>query len=126
MARIRGKDSKPELCVRCILHKLGYRFRLHNKQLPGKPDICLPKYKTVIFIHGCYWHRHDCKKGRSFPATNANFWEAKFNGNVERDKRNLSDLEHLGWKTLVIWECEIKEPLHLQKRLQSFLKQVLT
>ena len=122
MARIRGKDSKPELRVRSILHKFGYRFRLHNKQLPGKPDICLPKHKTVIFIHGCYWHRHDCKKGRSVPATNANFWETKFNGNIERDKRNLSDLEHLGWKTLVVWECEIKDPTHLQARLQSFLR----
>lgn len=92
MSNIKGKDTKPEMIVRSLLHKLGYRFRVHRKDLPGKPDIVLPKYKTVIFVHGCYWHRHkDCSRGKSQPSTNKEFWERKFQGTVERDKKTLEN-----------------------------------
>lgn len=107
MKRIRGKDTRPEKIVRSLLHRRGFRFRLHDKKLPGKPDIVIRKYNTVIFVHGCYWHRHkECK--RAFvPATNKEFWQEKFRKNIERDNKNESELRTLGWKTFVIWECEI-------------------
>ncbi len=93
MGRISGKDTKPELVIRSLLHCNGYRFRLHRKDLPGKPDLCLPKYKTVIFVHGCYWHRHKkCKKGQSSPTTNIEFWKEKFAKTVKRDKKSKTEL----------------------------------
>ena len=107
MSRIRSKDTTPEKTVRSLLHKMGYRFRLHRKDLPGKPDIVLPKYKTVIFVHGCFWHRHENCKYASIPKTNTEFWLDKLNKNVERDKKNQAELKKLGWKVIVIWECEI-------------------
>lgn len=111
MSRIRSKDTKPELAVRSILHRLGYRFTVNgpkNKQLPGKPDIVLPKYKTVIFVHGCFWHGHlGCKHFR-LPKTRTEWWKAKLEGNVARDGRNQKALRKLGWKVVVVWECEIK------------------
>ena len=111
MAAIKGKNTKPEVMVRQLLHRLGYRFRLHRKDLPGSPDIVLPKYKTAIFVNGCFWHRHkDCKHS-STPNTNRDFWQSKFTENVERDKRNYAILENLGWKVLIIWECEVKSLL---------------
>jgi DNA mismatch endonuclease (patch repair protein) len=110
MSKISGKNTKPELIVRSLLHKHGYRFRLHRKDLPGKPDICLPRYKTVIFVHGCYWHRHNnCKKGRSMPSTNQDFWQDKFKKTIARDKLNQAELRNRGWKVLVIWECQIND-----------------
>ena len=108
MSAIKGKDTKPEIQVRKALHALGYRFRLHRKDLPGKPDIVLPKYKTVIFVNGCFWHRHPGCKYASTPSTNSDFWNAKFEENTARDKRNYAQLEELGWKVVVIWECEVK------------------
>jgi DNA mismatch endonuclease, patch repair protein len=110
MSRIRSGDTKPEKIVRSLLHAMGYRYRLHRKDLPGTPDIVLPKYKTVIFVHGCFWHRHpDCKNATN-PKTNADFWEKKFAENVERDNRNRSKLEELGWSIVTIWECETEKP----------------
>lgn len=106
MSGIRGKDTKPEMIVRKALHRAGYRYRLHVKDLPGKPDIVLPKYKTVIFVHGCFWHRHDCEKFK-WPKTRPEFWREKIEGNVERDRETVSDLEKLGWKVLLVWECEV-------------------
>ena len=108
MSKISGKNTKPELKLRSALHKKGFRYRLHSKNLPGKPDLCFPKYKTVIFINGCYWHRHDCKKGRSMPSSNIEFWQKKFETNVERDIKNISELERQGWNVIIAWECELK------------------
>jgi len=109
MSRIRSKNTKPEILVRKWLHKQGFRFRLHQKDLPGKPDIVLPKYRTVIFVHGCFWHRHPGCKKTTTPSTNTEFWEEKFRKNVDRDVRNRETLEALGWKVIVVWECEVKD-----------------
>jgi DNA mismatch endonuclease (patch repair protein) len=107
MSGIRGKDTKPEMVVRRALHKAGFRFRLHVKDLPGKPDIVLPRYKTAIFIHGCFWHKHDCKYFK-WPKTRPEFWKEKINKNVARDKIAIDALTKLGWRAKVIWECQIK------------------
>ena len=109
MAAIKSKNTKPEIAVRRLLHSLGYRFRLHRKDLPGSPDIVLPKYKTVIFVHGCFWHRHENCKFATTPKTREEFWENKFKQNEERDKNNFKELKNLNWKVLVLWECEINE-----------------
>jgi len=109
MSRIRGKDTVPELTVRKLLHGLGFRFRLHRRDIPGNPDVILSKYRTVVFVHGCYWHRHEkCGRGRSVPSTNRDFWLAKFKKNTERDAEVASLLAAAGWRVLVVWECEIK------------------
>ena len=108
MARVRSKDTKPELFVRSLVHRLGFRFRLHRADLPGKPDIVLTRHKKIIFVHGCFWHRHGNCQRLSFPATNVKFWKAKFLANIERDRRNRRRLRLLGWKVLVVWECEIR------------------
>jgi len=109
MAGIRGKNTKPELLVRRYLHGRGLRFRLHVTNLPGKPDMVFPKHRTVVFIHGCFWHRHqDCKYATT-PATRGDFWANKFRENVNRDQYQLNALQNLGWKVLVIWECELRE-----------------
>ena len=112
MSRIKNKDTKPELLLRSELHKAGLRFRLHGKNLPGKPDIVLPKYKTVIFVHGCYYHRHKGCKNATMPKTNTDFWSTKFNANVERDVKNRKELKRNKWKVIVIWECEIEKDIH--------------
>ncbi|MDF1741815.1 MAG: DNA mismatch endonuclease Vsr [Verrucomicrobiales bacterium] len=109
MSRIRNRDTKPEIMVRSILHGLGFRFTVNgpkNKKLPGKPDIVLPRYRTVVFVHGCYWHRHKGCKETTTPKTRTEWWQAKFDSNVERDKRNQKELRKLGWKVIVVWECE--------------------
>jgi DNA mismatch endonuclease (patch repair protein) len=120
MAAIKGKDTKPEIIVRRYLHKSGYRFRLHRKDLPGKPDITLPRFKTVIFVHGCFWHRHEQCKNSVMPKSNASFWRKKLDGNVVRDKKNIDLLKEQGWKVLVIWECEVKSDIFLN----NFVKQI--
>ncbi len=109
MAAIKSKNTKPEIKVRKVLHSMGYRFRLHRKDLPGSPDIVLPKYKTVIFVHGCFWHRHENCKYASTPKTRQEFWEAKFRENINRDKLNQENLSSKGWKIIIVWECEIKD-----------------
>lgn len=117
MAAIKGGNTKPELTVRKMLHRLGYRFRLHRRDLPGTPDITLPKYRTVIFVHGCYWHRHPECKYASNPNTRREFWEEKFKHNINRDSRNLSQITEMGWYALVIWECELRHLERLATRL---------
>ena len=109
MSAIKSKNTKPEIAVRKLLHSMGYRFRLHRKDLPGSPDIVLPKYKTVIFVHGCFWHRHKNCKYASTPKTRQEFWEAKFRENINRDKLNQENLSSKGWKIIIVWECEIKD-----------------
>ncbi len=122
MARVTGKNTKPELMVRSLLHRLGFRFRLHRSDLPGNPDITLPKYKKVIFVHGCFWHGHaGCPRAKR-PSTNRTFWEKKLDKNIERDKKTISELTTLGWDSMVIWSCEIKDVDNVRKRLVSFLK----
>ncbi len=107
MSRVSSKNTKPELCVRSFLHKQGLRFRIHRKDLPGKPDLALPKYKTAVFVHGCFWHRHKGCPRATMPSTRVGFWERKFVRNVARDKANKSALRKAGWKVLVVWECEL-------------------
>jgi len=109
MSAIKSKNTKPEIKVRKVLHSMGYRFRLHSKDLPGSPDIVLPKYKTVIFVHGCFWHRHQNCKYASTPKTRKEFWNKKFNENINRDKINQENLSSKGWKIIIVWECEIKD-----------------
>ncbi|MGH1448805.1 MAG: very short patch repair endonuclease [Pseudomonadaceae bacterium] len=108
MAGIKGKDTKPEMAVRRYLHACGYRFRLHRKDLPGKPDIVLAKLKTCIFVHGCFWHRHIGCRYATTPKTRQNFWSEKFRATVARDLRAVQALEDAGWRVLIVWECEIK------------------
>ena len=121
MSRIRSENSKPEKRIRSLLHRLGYRFRLHSKNLPGTPDIILPKYKTVIFVHGCFWHRHNGCKDASVPKTNTERWIKKFDVNVKRDRQAILDLEALGWSVIVIWDCELKKMDELTVRILSLL-----
>jgi DNA mismatch endonuclease, patch repair protein len=109
MSRIRSKNTKPELIVRSLLHRMGFRFRVHVKDLPGNPDLVLPKYKTVVFVHGCFWHRHEDCKNSTIPKSRAEWWLEKLDGNVMRDKKALGNLKALGWKTIVIWECELEK-----------------
>jgi DNA mismatch endonuclease (patch repair protein) len=108
MSRVKGQDTKPELTVRQTLHRLGYRFRLHVSNLPGRPDLVFPSRKKAIFVHGCYWHGHSCKYGRAQPKTNRSFWRLKLSANRLRDSRTARLLRRQGWKMLVIWECAIK------------------
>jgi DNA mismatch endonuclease (patch repair protein) len=114
MSGIRGKNTKPELLVRKALHAKGFRYKLHANDLPGKPDLVFPKYRTVVFVHGCFWHRHEHCKFATTPKTNSNFWIEKLSANSRRDQRNKLQLQTLGWRVLTIWECEIDEA-HLTK-----------
>lgn len=107
MSKIQGKDTKPELKIRKALHALGYRYRIHDKNIKGKPDLKLTKYNALIFVHGCFWHGHDCHLFK-WPQKNAEFWRNKITGNIERDKKNIALLRSEGWRVLVIWECALK------------------
>lgn len=109
MSRIRSQNTKPELWVRRLLHARGFRYRLHRKDLPGRPDLVLPKYDAVVFVQGCFWHAHHCQKGR-IPDTRADFWQAKFEGNKKRDARNARALRAAGWRVFTVWECELAKP----------------
>lgn len=120
MSRVKGRDTKPEMIVRRLLRQMGYRFRLQAKELPGRPDIVPRPRRKAIFVHGCFWHRHGCRK-TTMPKSNVAFWEAKFNRNLERDRRALSDLKRLGWESLVVWECETYRGDALQDRLVDYL-----
>lgn len=122
MSRIRGRDTKPELVVRSLLHRMGYRFRLCRRDLLGSPDIVLPRHGAVVFVHGCFWHRHKGCKGATTPKSNVGFWQDKFVANVERDKRNQRGLRRLGWKVVVVWECELKKPVKLETKLRRKLE----
>ena len=122
MAKVKSRDTKPERVVRRLVWSLGYRYRLHSSRLPGKPDMVFASKKKVIFIHGCFWHRHSCRRGQSFPSTRVEFWSEKFARTVKRDASVLQELERLGWSILVVWECELGDPTKLESRLKKFLK----
>lgn len=122
MSRVSGQDTKPEIAVRSLLHNLGYRFRLYRKDLPGKPDITLPRYKKVIFVHGCFWHGHTACSRSKRPSTNEEFWREKLDKNIERDKATVKALEELGWDVLTVWTCEVKDSNKLKLKLLSFLE----
>ena len=120
MSRIRATNTRPELAVRSLLHRLGYRFRLHRSDLPGKPDIVLPKHKTVLFVHGCFWHRHANCRFASAPKSRTEFWNAKFARNIDRDVEIRRSLRRLGWKVIIVWECDLAKP----KRLLSLILRI--
>jgi len=123
MSHVRAKDTKPEMVVRRLTHRMGYRFRLHRKDLPGKPDMVFPKFRAAIFIHGCFWHLHpdpDCK-GARLPKSNTAYWHPKLEGNQSRDVENIASLEAQGWRVLVIWECQVKDEEALKQALIAFL-----
>jgi DNA mismatch endonuclease (patch repair protein) len=121
MSRIKGRNTKPELAVRSLLHRMGYRFRLHKADLPGKPDIVLSRYKTVIFVHGCFWHRHkDCRFAYT-PKSRTDFWLKKLESNVIRDIQVKSDLELLGWRVITVWECELRDMDQLSRKIAAEL-----
>jgi DNA mismatch endonuclease (patch repair protein) len=121
MAKIRSKDTKPELLVRRLIHSLGYRYRLHRKDLPGKPDLVFAKRRKVIFVHGCFWHSHNCKASPKRPKSNRDYWIPKLERNVQRDIEHQERLINMGWQILVLWECELKDKVHLVETIKLFL-----
>ncbi len=124
MSRIRSTDTKPEIVLRSVLHRMGFRFRLHCRGLPGRPDIVLPKYNTVIFVHGCFWHQHPGCNEAVRPKTNVKYWVEKLEGNVKRDKRNHIALRRQGWRVFRLWECQIeKDPIRIAKQLAKKLRE---
>ena len=125
MASISGKDTKPELLIRSRLFKEGFRFRKNVKALPGKPDIVLPKYKTIIFIHGCFWHGHNCRRATR-PASNIEFWNSKIERNINRDKIVKAELKKSGWKVITVWECELKTKSKVDKVMAKLISKLLT
>jgi DNA mismatch endonuclease (patch repair protein) len=121
MSRVRSKNTHPEIVVRSFLHNLGFRFRLHSSALPGRPDIVLRRFKTVVFVNGCFWHHHGrCGRAR-IPSSNSQFWTTKITRNVTRDRRNIRELRRLGWNVIVVWECRTKKPEMLSRALCSLL-----
>lgn len=122
MSRVKGRDTQPERLVRSLLHRMGFRFRIHRKDLPGKPDIVLPKHRKIIIVNGCFWHGHEGCKRSARPSTNQMFWNEKIDRNVARDARNIQSLHQLGWTVLVIWQCQTKAPDALCERLRTFLE----
>jgi DNA mismatch endonuclease (patch repair protein) len=122
MRRVKGRDTAPEKTVRSLLHRLGYRFRLHRADLPGRPDIALPGRRAAIFVHGCFWHGHDCARGARLPKTNAGYWTAKIARNRARDARALADLDRLGWRATVVWECGLADLEATARMLKAFLR----
>lgn len=124
MSQISGKDTKPEMIVRKYLHANGFRYRLHVKDLPGKPDLVLPKYNSVIFVHGCFWHAHEGCKYFKIPETRTKWWKKKLYGNKKRDEKNIEELKEMGWNVIVIWECELK-PYKKEKTLKSLAEEIV-
>lgn len=122
MRRIRKTDSKPEMIVRHMLHRMGYRYRLHDRSLPGTPDIVLPRHRKVVLVHGCFWHRHDCRDGRKLPKSKPEYWGPKLERNRLRDQDNMSRLNELGWQVLCVWECELKDAERSRKAITGFLQ----
>jgi DNA mismatch endonuclease (patch repair protein) len=125
MASIRGKDTAPERAVRRMLHTLGFRFRIHRRDLPGNPDIVLPRHRLAILVHGCFWHRHPGCRFTTSPKTNAPFWQTKFKNNVRRDIEALGQLNEAGWRTLVVWECSVKADAEGNSKLPRLLQQAI-
>lgn len=126
MSRIRSKDTKPELLVRKLLHRMGYRFRLHRRDLPGSPDVVLPRYHVLIYVHGCFWHRHEGCRFTTIPSNNTEMWQRKFQENILRDQKNRKDALRLGWQPIVVWECETRDLELLAFRLDTVLRQQVT
>ncbi|HCF5691974.1 very short patch repair endonuclease [Pseudomonas aeruginosa] len=121
MRSVKSQNTTPELLIRSLLHRLGFRFRLHRKDLPGSPDIVLPRYRAVIFVHGCFWHRHPGCRLATTPKSRQDYWLPKFMANIERDHRNTEALQEMGWQVIVVWECEIKKNEDLEHRLKHAL-----
>jgi len=121
MQAIRGRDTKPELVVRRTLHRMGYRFRLHRPDLPGRPDIVFPARSAVLFVHGCFWHRHDCPNGRQLPKTRTHWWREKLDSNRRRDAAAQRKLRRLGWRVMVVWECQLSDIDRVTRRMTKFL-----
>ena len=121
MRAVKGANTAPELAVRSMVHRMGYRFRLHRRDLPGKPDLVFPRRKKVVFVHGCFWHGHDCARGARMPKANADYWRAKIARNRSRDAVHLKALETVGWRAAVVWECELKKLTRVANRLARFL-----
>lgn len=122
MAAIRSKNTKPEIIVRSLAHRLGHRFRLHRRDLPGAPDLVFPRLRKVIFVHGCFWHQHsECREGRP-PKSRPEYWGPKLSRNVARDEKHVSDLKALGWKVLTLWECEVADADRTKRRITKFLE----
>lgn len=122
MASIKGRDTRPELLVRSLVHRLGYRFRLHDKRLPGVPDIVLARHRKVIFVHGCFWHGHKkCMRSRR-PEQNRAFWRKKLDANATRDKKDIQLLKKSGWEPIIVWECELKDSAKVKKKLKDFIR----
>ena len=122
MRAVRDRDTGPEMVVRRLVHQMGYRYRLHGKDLPGKPDLVFPARRKTIFVHGCFWHQHHCPRGQRLPKSNRDYWVGKLHRNVERDAGHQNRLSHLGWVVLVVWECEISDHDALRTRLRVFLE----
>jgi len=122
MAQVKGKDTTPEVRIRRLVHGMGYRYRLHRSELPGKPDLTFPSRRKVIFVHGCFWHAHDCEAGRNQPRSNRDYWLPKLSRNKARDAANQAKLRELGWRVLVVWECELANPPKVQRRIARFLE----
>lgn len=122
MSRIRSANTKPEIIVRSLLHRLGFRFRKNVKTLVGKPDIVLKKHNAIVFVHGCFWHQHNGCKRSNIPKSNQDYWKPKLERNVQRDKQHLKELKKLGWRILTVWECEVKDLPTLEGRLKKFLQ----
>ncbi|HWF06977.1 MAG TPA: DNA mismatch endonuclease Vsr [Bryobacteraceae bacterium] len=121
MSRIRGSHTAPEMRVRRMLHALGFRYRLHGKSLPGKPDLVFARARAVLFVHGCFWHMHRCKYGKPVPTTNVSFWAEKRRGNVARDKRNRAALKRAGWRVFEVWECQTRDEESLRAKLDPLI-----
>lgn len=121
MSLVRNRDTKPELTVRRLIHKMGFRYRLHRNDLPGKPDLVFPSIKKVIFVHGCFWHRHVCKAAR-LPKSNTEYWLPKLEGNKTRDEIHYKALREKGWDVLIVWECDLKQISDLKVRITNFLR----
>lgn len=121
MSLIRSKNTNPEMIVRRLVHSLGFRYRLHVRALPGSPDLVLPRWRTAVFIHGCFWHQHSCRRGKRMPKSRANYWRPKLHGNKARDRQTMQKLRRDGWRVLVLWECQTSDPERLARRVTSFL-----
>src|SRR5258708_32337 len=120
MRAVKGYDTAPEMLVRSMTHRMGYRFRLHRSDLPGKPDLVFPRLYKVIFVHGCFWHGHDCARGARMPKANADYWRAKIGRNIRRDAASIRALKALGWRTAIVWECQLKDLPRVERRIEKF------
>lgn len=125
MAKVRGQDTAPERIVRSLIHRMGYRFRLRVKDLPGKPDIVLPRHRKIILVHGCFWHQHPGCPHAQRPSSNTEYWNKKLDRNIARDRETLDQLANLGWNVLIVWGCELKDISKLQEKLADFLRKSL-